>query len=69
MKEAQANANLGKYRKLQHKLDDAEERADSAESQVNKLRVRTRDQAAGKVGTPSHRPGNACHAASHCRTA
>ncbi|CAL8339629.1 unnamed protein product [Lota lota] len=47
--EAQANANLAKYRKLQHDLDDAEERADVAESQVNKLRVRTRDQAASKV--------------------
>ncbi|KAG7275990.1 hypothetical protein CRUP_028547 [Coryphaenoides rupestris] len=55
------------YRKLQHELDDAEERADSAESQVNKLRVRTRDQTAGKVGTPSHRPGNACRAASYSR--
>ncbi|KAJ3603331.1 hypothetical protein NHX12_031073 [Muraenolepis orangiensis] len=51
--EAQANANLAKYRKLQHEVDDAEERADVAESQVNKLRVRTRDQAASKVSTPS----------------
>ncbi|KAG7245894.1 hypothetical protein CRUP_033316, partial [Coryphaenoides rupestris] len=65
--EALANANLAKYRKLQHELDDAEERADSAESQVNKLRVRTRDQTAGKVGTPSHRPWNACRAASYSR--
>ncbi|KAM9798824.1 myosin, heavy chain 7B, cardiac muscle, beta a [Syngnathus typhle] len=42
--EEQANTNLSKYRKLQHELDDAEERADIAETQVNKLRVRTRDQ-------------------------
>ncbi|XP_077581880.1 myosin, heavy chain 7B, cardiac muscle, beta a [Stigmatopora nigra] len=42
--EEQANTNLSKYRKLQHELDDAEERADVAETQVNKLRVRTRDQ-------------------------
>lgn len=42
--EEQANTNLSKYRKLQHELDDAEERAEMAESQVNKLRVRTRDQ-------------------------
>ncbi|CAL8337347.1 unnamed protein product [Merluccius merluccius] len=67
--EAQANANIAKCRKLQHELDDAEERADVAESQVNKLRVRTRDQAASKVGRPSP-PGNACDdAASYCRTA
>merc|ERR1711981_741011 len=30
--EEQANANLSKYRKLQHELDEAEERADMAES-------------------------------------
>lgn len=40
---------MSKYRKLQHELDDAEERADMAESQVNKLRTRTRDQGT-KVG-------------------
>ncbi|KAJ8412001.1 hypothetical protein AAFF_G00142680 [Aldrovandia affinis] len=40
----QANSNLTKFRKTQHELDDAEERADMAETQVNKLRVRTRDQ-------------------------
>uniref|UniRef100_A0A669CFT3 Myosin, heavy chain 7B, cardiac muscle, beta a n=1 Tax=Oreochromis niloticus TaxID=8128 RepID=A0A669CFT3_ORENI len=40
----QANTNMSKYKKLQHELDDAEERADMAESQVNKLRTRTRDQ-------------------------
>lgn len=44
--EEQANSNLTKYRKLQHELNDAEERADMAETQVNKLRVRTRDQGA-----------------------
>uniref|UniRef100_A0A671W084 Myosin, heavy chain 7B, cardiac muscle, beta a n=1 Tax=Sparus aurata TaxID=8175 RepID=A0A671W084_SPAAU len=42
--EEQANSNLSKYRKLQHELEDAEERADMAETQVDKLRVRTRDQ-------------------------
>uniref|UniRef100_A0A8C5AL14 Myosin, heavy chain 7B, cardiac muscle, beta a n=1 Tax=Gadus morhua TaxID=8049 RepID=A0A8C5AL14_GADMO len=66
--EAQANANLVKSRKLQHDLGDAEERAAAAEAQVNTLRVRTRDQAASKVGTPSP-PWNACDAASPCRTA
>lgn len=44
LQEEQANCNLSKYRKLQHELNDAEERADMAETQVNKLRVRTRDQ-------------------------
>uniref|UniRef100_A0A7M4F151 Myosin heavy chain 7B n=1 Tax=Crocodylus porosus TaxID=8502 RepID=A0A7M4F151_CROPO len=41
--EAQANSNLVKYRKVQHELDDAEERADIAETQVNKLRSRSRE--------------------------
>ncbi|KPP56120.1 hypothetical protein Z043_126333, partial [Scleropages formosus] len=30
--EEQANVNLGKFRKLQHELDEAQERADIAES-------------------------------------
>uniref|UniRef100_A0A8D2NY22 MYH7 protein n=1 Tax=Zosterops lateralis melanops TaxID=1220523 RepID=A0A8D2NY22_ZOSLA len=41
--EQQANSNLVKFRKVRHELDDAEERADIAETQVNKLRARTRD--------------------------
>ena len=41
--EEQSNSNLGKFRKLQHELDEAEERADIAESQVNKLRTKSRD--------------------------
>lgn len=49
LQEEQVNTNLTKYKKLQHELDDAEERADVAESQVNKLRARTRDQGT-KVG-------------------
>ncbi|NWX28702.1 MYH7 protein, partial [Notiomystis cincta] len=47
--EQQANSNLVKYRKVQHELDDAEERADIAETQVNKLRARTRDVVIAKV--------------------
>uniref|UniRef100_A0A5G2QYU9 Myosin heavy chain 3 n=1 Tax=Sus scrofa TaxID=9823 RepID=A0A5G2QYU9_PIG len=39
----QANAHLTKFRKAQHELEEAEERADIAESQVNKLRAKTRD--------------------------
>uniref|UniRef100_A0A8C7BCD5 Myosin-7B n=1 Tax=Neovison vison TaxID=452646 RepID=A0A8C7BCD5_NEOVI len=38
--EQQASTNLAKYRKAQHELDDAEERADMAETQANKLRLR-----------------------------
>uniref|UniRef100_A0A3P8X0L9 Myosin heavy chain 7 n=1 Tax=Cynoglossus semilaevis TaxID=244447 RepID=A0A3P8X0L9_CYNSE len=41
--EEQANNHLTKFRKLQHELDEAEERADIAESQVNKMRAKSRD--------------------------
>lgn len=34
---------MGKLRKLQHELDEAEERADISESQVNKMRAKSRD--------------------------
>lgn len=45
----QANTNLSKFRKAQHKLEEAEERADIAESQVNKLRAKTREVPSTKV--------------------
>ena len=38
--EEAANSNMSKYRKLQHELDEAEERADLAESTLSKLRSR-----------------------------
>jgi len=41
--EEQANLNLVKYRKLQHELDDAEERAETAEATLAKLRAKARD--------------------------
>lgn len=47
--ETQANQYLAKYRKQQHELDDAEERAEIAESQVNKLRTKSRDIGMKKV--------------------
>lgn len=47
--EAQSNQYLTKYRKQQHELDDAEERAEIAESQVNKLRTKSRDIGLKKV--------------------
>ena len=37
-----ASINLGKYRKAQHELDDAAERADQAENQLNKQRLKIR---------------------------
>merc|ERR1711972_1127348 len=40
--EEQANINLGKLRKLQHELDESEERADMAESALNKMRAKAR---------------------------
>lgn len=45
--EEQANNNLVKFRKVQHELDEAEERADMAESQVNKLRAKSRNVGKG----------------------
>lgn len=41
--EEQSNVNISKFRKIQHELEEAEERADIAESQVNKLRVKSRE--------------------------
>lgn len=40
--EEQANMNLAKYRKTVHELDDAEERADIAESALTKIRTKKR---------------------------
>ncbi|KAG5835938.1 hypothetical protein ANANG_G00249310 [Anguilla anguilla] len=45
--EEQANTHLSRYRKVQHEMEEAQERADIAESQVNKLRAKSRD--IGKV--------------------
>ena len=39
-----ASAALSKFRKLQHELDEANERAELAEAAVNKARQRARDQ-------------------------
>uniref|UniRef100_A0AAY5JVN7 Myosin-7B n=1 Tax=Esox lucius TaxID=8010 RepID=A0AAY5JVN7_ESOLU len=54
--EEQANSNLSKFRKIQHDLDEAEERADIAESQVNKMRDHENTQTSFvivSVGCPS----------------
>ena len=42
LQEEQANSYLSKCRKVQHELEEAEERADIAETQVNKLRAKSR---------------------------
>lgn len=34
---------MTKLRKVQHDLEEAEERADIAESQINKMKVKSRD--------------------------
>lgn len=41
--EEQTSIHLAKFRKVQHELEEAEERADIAESQLNKLRAKSRD--------------------------
>lgn len=43
IQEEQANSHLTRYRKVQHELEEAQERADIAETQVNKLRVKSRE--------------------------
>ena len=42
LQEEVAAINLAKYRKVQNELEDAEERADSAEGSLQKLRVKNR---------------------------
>ena len=48
-----AALNLGKFRKVQHELEDAEERADLAENQLNKQRAKNRSTVSiGRLGSP-----------------
>ncbi|XP_075034089.1 myosin-3 isoform X2 [Mixophyes fleayi] len=47
--EQQSNTHMTKCRRVMHDLDEAEERADIAETQVNKLRMRTRETISTKV--------------------
>ena len=42
LQEEIAAVNLAKYRKVQHELEDAEERADMAENTLAKLRAKNR---------------------------
>ena len=41
--EEQGNANMAKFRKVQHELDESEERADMAEAALNKQRAKVRE--------------------------
>ncbi|RXM97935.1 Myosin-16 [Acipenser ruthenus] len=55
--EEQANMNLAKYRKTVHELDDAEERADIAETALTKIRTKNRasfGKGYSSVGTCVH---------------
>ena len=48
-----AAVNLAKFRKIQHDLEDAEERADQAENQLSKLRAKNRSTvSAGRGSSP-----------------
>jgi myosin heavy subunit len=41
--EESANINMSKFRKVQHELDESEERAEMAEATLNKVRAKARD--------------------------
>lgn len=41
--EEQANVHMARFRKVQHELEEAEERADMAESLANKMRAKSRE--------------------------
>lgn len=48
-----AAINLAKYRKVQHELEDAEERADMAENTLAKLRAKNRSSVSASRTTTS----------------
>jgi len=63
-----AAINLAKYRKVQHELEDAEERADMSENTLAKLRARNRSSvSATRGGLPPPGPGAARRAVSASR--
>lgn len=51
--EEQCNVHMARFRKAQHDLEEAEERADVAESLANKMRAKSRD-IGSKVTTLQH---------------
>ena len=53
LQEEIAAINLAKYRKVQHELEDAEERADMAENTLAKLRAKNRSSVSATKTTTS----------------
>ena len=58
-----ASVNLAKFRKVQHELEDAAERADQAENQLNKQRAKNRSTVSAGRSSPqvSLLLENVCH--------
>jgi len=54
MQEEIAAINLAKYRKVQHELEEAEERADTAETAMSKMRARNRNSASATRTTTAN---------------
>ena len=54
MQEEIAAINLAKYRKVQHELEEAEDRADSAENAMSKMRARNRNSASATRTTTTN---------------
>ncbi len=57
LQEEIAAVNLAKYRKVQHELEDAEERADAAENTLGKLRAKNRSSVSQTRQMPPPPPG------------
>ena len=55
LQEEIAAINLSKYRKVQHELEDAEERADMAENTLAKLRAKNRSSLSQSRASPGVR--------------
>ena len=53
LQEEIAAVNLAKYRKVQHELEDAEERADMSENTLAKLRAKNRSSISASRSTPT----------------
>merc|ERR1712168_223145 len=63
-----AALNLAKYRKVQHELEDAEERADMSENTLSKLRAKNRSSlSASRMAAAGghHAPAGTHHVTSH----
>ena len=52
MQEEIAAINLAKYRKVQHDLEESEERADQAENSVSKLRAKAHGSVSQSKAAP-----------------